>query len=78
MPVHKYRRIEDMPPLAADTRDLADRIRALWNRAFALSAPDFARGVTRFKTIEEANERRASDTAQRMQRRATQASPAHG
>ena len=71
MPVLKYRRVEDMPPMAAETADLEARIRALWNRALLLSPPDFARGVTRFRTIEEANERRATDTAQRMRRRAT-------
>jgi hypothetical protein len=72
MPVHKYRRIEDMePPAAVGARALETRIRALWNRAFLLSPPSFPRGVTRFRSIEEANERRASDTAERMRSRAT-------
>jgi hypothetical protein len=71
MPVYKYRSVEDMPaPSQVSAADLEARIRVLWHRAFLLSPPSFPRGVLRFRSIEEANERRARDTAERMKRRA--------
>lgn len=56
MPVEKYRRIEDMPPLPRVTGpDLARRIRALWKRSrlFAPARP-IRRGVHRYRTLESA------------------------
>lgn len=72
MPIEKYKRVEDMPsPALIYGPDLADRIRALWNRARILSPPDFKRGVTRFKSIEEAAAARMERTLERMRRSAT-------
>lgn len=67
MPVHKYRSIEDMPrpPRSADAQ-LVGHIRALWNRAFLLAPPTVVHGVTRFRTIEDANELRRVATLEKM------------
>ncbi len=71
MPVQKYRSVSEMPaPPNAPGDRLAERIRALWNRAFLLSPPDFVRGVTRFKSIDEADAARTSNTVERMRRAA--------
>lgn len=70
MSVQRYRSVADMPPPERPTEDsLALRIRTLWNRAFLLSPPDFARGVTRFRTIEAANAARNDATIRRMRAR---------
>ena len=76
MPVEKFRSVEAMPrPVRVDDAGLIEHIRRLWNLAFALSPPSFARGVTRFTSIESANEARAEATRQRMRRVATASSP---
>jgi len=70
MTVSKYRSIADMPPPAPASSDtLVARIRALWNRSFVLSPPDFARGVTRFRNLGEANAAREAATLERMRSR---------
>ena len=68
MPVQKYRSVEDMPrPELVPAADLAARIRALWKRARMLApAPVVPRGVTRFRSIEEANTAREAATLRRM------------
>ena len=67
MPVHKYRSVAEMPrPAAAAAEGLADRIRAVWNRAFRISPPNPPRGVSRFSSIEAANEARSRAIAERM------------
>jgi hypothetical protein len=69
MPVQRFRSIEDMPrPTLAGEHDLAVRIAAIWRRAFLLCPPSFARGVRRFRSIEEANQDRERATAERMRR----------
>jgi hypothetical protein len=70
MPVTKYRSVADMPrPVSATDESLPSRIRALWKRAFLLSPPAFPRGVTRFHSIEKANDARMQVTVQRMRSR---------
>jgi hypothetical protein len=68
MPVQKFRSVEEMPrPERVVAPDLADRIRALWRRARLLSPPaPMKRGVTRFRSIEEANAAREQATRERM------------
>jgi hypothetical protein len=76
MTVSKYRSVADMPPLVpASGEALVIRIRALWNRSFVLSPPDFARGVTRFRNLDEANAARVAATIQRMKARGNSAPP---
>lgn len=62
MPVHKYRRVEDMPDvaLAHDAGDPAipRKIRYLWALSEALLSPVgtcIPRGVRKYRSIEEAN-----------------------
>lgn len=69
MPVFKYRSAEEVPrPGALDDRDLAARIRASWTRSFLLARPTFARGVQRFRGIEDADATRTRATLTRMRR----------
>lgn len=67
MPVTKYRSVVEMPPPPPATeRDLAARIRAVWNRAFLFCPSRPRRGVTRFASIERASEARTQATLERM------------
>ncbi len=67
MPVQKFRSVEDMPrPERSEGPALVEHIRALWNRAFLLSPPRFPRGVTRFASMELANEARERVVHERM------------
>jgi hypothetical protein len=76
MPVDRFKSVTDMPGLVRfDGPDLIDRIRALWNRAFALSPPDFPRGISRFTCIEDANQARYDHLVARMRRTASHARP---
>jgi len=71
LPVKKYRSVADMPrpPRVADDEDVLERMRLLWRRAALLAPPVVVpRGVTRFRTIEEANIARAELGAERMRR----------
>lgn len=71
MAVTKYRSVADLPrPARVEGDVLPSRIRALWNRSVLLSPRDFPRGVTRFRSIEEANAARARATLERMRSRA--------
>lgn len=72
MPVFKYHNIDEMPGLAkVELPSLPVRIRALWNRSFALSECVPPRGVFRFSGIREANAARANWTNERMRRSGT-------
>lgn len=78
MPVEKYRRVEDMPPLPRlDPRAPKTWavIRELWALESALPRL-YPPGVVRFRTLEEANRAREAATLERMRavRRARQAS----
>jgi hypothetical protein len=71
MPVAKYRSVADMPrPPRLEAADLALRIRAVWNRAFQICRPELPHGVSRFSTIEDANEARQQRTIDRMRKTA--------
>jgi hypothetical protein len=70
MPVHKYRSASEMPPPGrCGDQELSVRIRAAWRRAFLLSPPALRPGVRRYRTIEEANQDRLREAAQRMRAR---------
>lgn len=67
MPVQKFRSVRDMPSLQRASDDtLAERIRVLWRRSFQLAPGSFRRGVTRFRSIEQANDARQLATIERM------------
>jgi hypothetical protein len=72
MPVEKFRSVEEMPrPARVNDERLIEHIRKLWNRAFALAPPSFSRGVTRFRSIEMANQAREDAVHERMRRLAS-------
>ena len=68
MPVRKYRSVEAMPrPARVADAELVARVRAVWNRARTLAPPlAIPRGVTRFRTIADANAARDAATVRRM------------
>lgn len=69
MPVTKYRSVAEMPrPARVSAPDaLLARMRAVWSRAARLAPPPpVRRGVTRFRTMEEANRSREEHTLERM------------
>jgi|ETNmetMinimDraft_26_1059896.scaffolds.fasta_scaffold06687_3 hypothetical protein len=69
MPVVRYRDVSEMPaPPPIEGEDLAARIRAVWRRAVELAQLSPRPGVTRFRSLEEAQEAREQETAQRMRR----------
>lgn len=71
MPVKKYRSAAEMPrpPRVTDGEAVLDHMRALWRRAALLAPPVVVpRGVTRFRTIEDANRARAELSTERMRR----------
>lgn len=75
MPVHKYRRVEDMPDtaLAHDRGDpsIPRAIRQLWTLSEALLWPVgmcIPRGVRKYRSIEEANADRQRWEQERVDR----------
>lgn len=77
MPIERYRSVEEMPPPPRrDPRDPATwaAIRELWALAQATLPPLYPPGVTRFRSIEEAQHAREAATLERMRavRRARQ------
>ena len=67
MTVQRYRSVADMPrPEVVAPGELEARIRATWNRAQRLCPTTPPRGVTRFASIEAANEARRQATLVRM------------
>jgi len=71
VPVKKFRSAADMPrpPRATDGGEVLDHMRAMWRRAALLAPPAIVpRGLTRFRTIQEANAARAKLTVERMRR----------
>lgn len=71
MPVKKYHSLEamrdDLTRHPAETR-LADRIDALWRRAWALAPRKYPRGVFKFRSIEEAQAHREKVTKENVDR----------
>ena len=56
MPVQRFRRVEDMPPVAAlpPGPERSARLRMLWGRWLRILPPLDLRGVRRYRDIEEA------------------------
>ncbi len=71
MPVKKYRSLDEMrDDLTRRPADasLADRIDALWRRAWALAPRQYPQGVFKFRSIEEAQAHREQVTAENVAR----------
>jgi hypothetical protein len=71
MPVERYRSVEEMPPPPRrDPRDPATwvAIRELWALAEATLPRLYPPGVTRFRSIEEAQQAREEATIERMRK----------
>jgi len=69
MPVTRYKDVSQMPtPPRIEGEDLAARIRAVWTRAVRLAQLSPRPGVTKFRSLEEAQEARAEETIRRMRR----------
>jgi hypothetical protein len=67
VPVHKYRRVADMPhPPRVAEGNLAQRITALWQRSATMTPFRVVVGVQRFRSIEEANRAREEATLERL------------
>ena len=56
MPIQRFRRVEDMPPVAppAPGPGRAERLRALWGVWSRILPPLDLRGVRRYRSVEEA------------------------
>jgi hypothetical protein len=68
MPVYRFRSIEDMNlHEPAPSRDLADRIAALWERSAMLLGIPAPRGLRKFRSIEEANAEQEAWTCRRIE-----------
>ena len=70
MPIRRFRRVEDMPPVAplpTDT-DRAERLRALWGGWSRVLPPLDLRGVRRYRDIEEAARDREAAVVRRARR----------
>jgi len=71
MPVQKFRRIEDMPPVprckSLDAECLR-RIAGLWEWSSAFGARIYPRGVFKFRSIEEAQVARERVTRENIDR----------
>ena len=71
MPVQKFRRVEDMPPVPwceSLDEECLRRIAKLWSRSSAFSARIYPRGVFKFKSLEEAQEARERVTQENVDR----------
>lgn len=69
MAVTRYRDVSEMPsPPRATDDELARRIRAVWRRTVQLAGLAPRPGITRFRTIEEAQAARARETRERLRR----------
>lgn len=81
MPVLRYRDVRDVPPPAAvDPGDpaLLDRVFAVWAFAARAAGPLYPPGVSRFRSIEEANAAQEAAVVTRMRRRHRGATEAIG
>ncbi len=64
MTIARYRKVDEMPPVARTTNsaELVRRIRAVWTRARRLAVVSYTPGVQKFTSVEAAHKAR-----QRMQ-----------
>mgnify|MGYP006273120685 CR=1 FL=1 len=69
MPVERFRSVAEMPaPPKADAETRMQRIGAAWSRAHLHGPPRVPRGVSKFKSIEDAQRARDAHTRARIQR----------
>ena len=70
MPIQRFRRVEDMPPVAPPPADpeRAERLRALWGGWLRVLPPLDLRGVRRYRDIEEAARDREAAVIRRARR----------
>ena len=70
MPIQRFRRVEDMPPVAPLPSGLerAERLRALWGGWLRILPPLDLRGVRRYRGIEEAARDREAAVVRRARR----------
>lgn len=70
MPIQRFRRVEDMPPLAPlpPSPEREDRLRALWGSWLRILPPLDLRGVRRYRSIEEADRDREEAVVRRARR----------
>lgn len=69
MPIERYRDISEMPrPPRPSPERLLEAIAATWERAQLRGAPDFFRGVQRFRSLEEAQAARQKRTIAHLRR----------
>ena len=71
MPVRKFRRVEDMPPVPwceSSDEECFRRIAKLWSRSSAFSARIYPRGVFKFRSLEEAQQARDRVTQENIDR----------
>lgn len=70
MPIRRFRRVEDMPPVAPlpSGPERAGRLRALWGGWSRILPPLDLRGVRRYRDIEEAARDREAAVIRRARR----------
>ena len=70
MPIQRFRRVEDMPPVAPLPADpeRADRLRSLWGGWLRVLPPLDLRGVRCYRNIEEAARDREAAVIRRARR----------
>ena len=67
MPIHRYRHVEDIPPVAplSSGPERVRRLRALWGGWSRILPPLDLRGVRRYRSMEEAADDREAAVARR-------------
>ena len=67
MPVHRYRHVEDVPPVAPllSGSERVRRLRALWGGWSRILPPLDLRGVRRYRSMEEAADDREAAVVRR-------------
>ena len=67
MPVHRYRHVEDVPPVAPlpSGSERVRRLRALWGGWLRILPPLDLRGVRRYRSMEEAADDREAAVVRR-------------
>ena len=70
MPIQRFRRIEEMPPVAPlpPGSERAERLRTLWGGWLRVLPPLNLRGVRRYRDVEEAARDREAAVARRARR----------
>jgi len=67
MPIERYRDASEMPRVPrSPPEELVERIAAAWELAHLRAGPDIPRGVTKFRSISEAQRARAERIQKRL------------